>query len=189
MLVPSWSRPTTCAAVALLALAVGACGSTPAAPAPASDTVTVLHTKDVGDPYPTVCNTPADCPVPGEPCVLCPDGVNYSCPVATCIDGQCGVDQNACPEPIPCGGVDDMQCPPGMKCQIEACPQSVGTLDDAGPFPSCFGICVKGTGDVGSPCQSPTDCNPGLLCCYPCGVAGCDSVCTVPLDGQCPQFF
>jgi hypothetical protein len=47
---------------------------------------------------------------------------------------------------------------------------------------------VDGTG-IGAPCNSPSDCQAGLLCCYPCGVDGCQNQCMIPVDGQCPQFF
>ncbi|CAN5216672.1 hypothetical protein BH11MYX1_BH11MYX1_28520 [soil metagenome] len=30
--------------------------------------------------------------------------------------------------------------------------------------------------------DAPTECGPGLQCCYPCGIAGCDSVCHTPAE-------
>jgi len=195
MFLSFWSRATrTAASIALCAATIGACGSNPSAPAPGNRAQAVLRTDLVSDPGSGACNTAADCPVPEGPCVLCPGGVSSTCPEATCIVGQCGTAQSGCPDPLPCGS-DGMPCPPGSKCRIEACTDSVGVLDDDGgpSFPNCWGVCVKSSGGVGDPCgpslASSPDCNPGLLCCYPCGVAGCDNVCTVPIDGQCPQFF
>jgi hypothetical protein len=28
----------------------------------------------------------------------------------------------------------------------------------------------------------------GLLCCYPCGVAGCHNQCMAPVQGRCPMI-
>jgi hypothetical protein len=44
-------------------------------------------------------------------------------------------------------------------------------------------------GDAGDACDATSDCAPGLLCCYPCGVAGCHDQCMAPTTGnQCPLF-
>jgi hypothetical protein len=40
----------------------------------------------------------------------------------------------------------------------------------------------------GSLCAVDAECAEGLLCCYPCGVAGCENQCTVPVEGQCPLY-
>jgi hypothetical protein len=37
-------------------------------------------------------------------------------------------------------------------------------------------------------CSSNADCPTGQLCCYPCGVEGCDFVCMTPVRGRCPFF-
>lgn len=37
-------------------------------------------------------------------------------------------------------------------------------------------ICALGERSQGSDRQAH-ECNPGLTCCYPCGIPGCDSVC------------
>jgi hypothetical protein len=39
----------------------------------------------------------------------------------------------------------------------------------------------------GEPCVSGgNDCRPGLVCCYPCGIPGCDWECTEPCDAGEP---
>src|SRR5262245_24355444 len=35
-------------------------------------------------------------------------------------------------------------------------------------------------------CHSNADCPTGQLCCYPCGVEGCDFICMTPVRGHCP---
>lgn len=37
-------------------------------------------------------------------------------------------------------------------------------------------------------CTSHSDCPAGQLCCYPCGIDGCDFVCMTPVRGRCPMF-
>lgn len=37
----------------------------------------------------------------------------------------------------------------------------------------------------GSVCTQDADCANGLLCCYPCGIPGCENQCTVPVDNMC----
>src|SRR5262245_27101138 len=37
-------------------------------------------------------------------------------------------------------------------------------------------------------CTSNADCPTGKLCCYPCGIDGCDRVCMTPIRGHCPLF-
>ncbi|HEX9944830.1 MAG TPA: hypothetical protein VGG03_22705 [Thermoanaerobaculia bacterium] len=37
-------------------------------------------------------------------------------------------------------------------------------------------------------CTSNADCPSGQLCCYPCGIEGCNYVCMDPVKGHCPWF-
>ena len=37
-------------------------------------------------------------------------------------------------------------------------------------------------------CTSSAQCPSGQLCCYPCGIDGCDFVCMKPMNGHCPRF-
>jgi hypothetical protein len=41
---------------------------------------------------------------------------------------------------------------------------------------------------AGQVCTSTSQCPPGTLCCYPCGVDGCQDMCLQPLHGHCPLF-
>jgi hypothetical protein len=38
------------------------------------------------------------------------------------------------------------------------------------------------------PAPRPEPCAEGLTCCYPCGIQGCDSVCTNVEGGMCPAY-
>ena len=40
----------------------------------------------------------------------------------------------------------------------------------------------------GSVCTENVQCASGLLCCYPCGISGCENQCTVPVEESCPMF-
>ena len=40
----------------------------------------------------------------------------------------------------------------------------------------------------GSVCTENVQCASGLLCCYPCGIPGCENQCTVPVEASCPMF-
>jgi len=40
----------------------------------------------------------------------------------------------------------------------------------------------------GMVCTENAQCESGLLCCYPCGIAGCENQCTVPVGESCPAF-
>ncbi|HKV12004.1 MAG TPA: hypothetical protein VJ725_27920 [Thermoanaerobaculia bacterium] len=37
-------------------------------------------------------------------------------------------------------------------------------------------------------CTSSADCPTGQLCCYPCGIDGCNFVCMTPVRNRCPFF-
>lgn len=37
-------------------------------------------------------------------------------------------------------------------------------------------------------CTSSSQCPTGQLCCYPCGIDGCNFVCMQPMRGHCPFF-
>lgn len=46
--------------------------------------------------------------------------------------------------------------------------------------------CFSDAGTAGTVCQSNNDCQQGLLCCYPCGIPGCQNQCTAAVNGSCP---
>jgi hypothetical protein len=61
---------------------------------------------------------------------------------------------------------------------------------------ACEAACIPplAEGEICGP-DVPGECAEGLNCCYPCGIQGCDWVCTVPCDedepwcsGGCPQY-
>ncbi|HYG63855.1 MAG TPA: hypothetical protein VEL74_14855 [Thermoanaerobaculia bacterium] len=37
-------------------------------------------------------------------------------------------------------------------------------------------------------CNSHSECPAGKLCCYPCGIDGCQNRCLTPVKGRCPLF-
>ncbi len=42
---------------------------------------------------------------------------------------------------------------------------------------------------AGQTCDATAQCAPGLLCCYPCGIEGCQNKCMAPAaGGSCPLF-
>jgi hypothetical protein len=42
---------------------------------------------------------------------------------------------------------------------------------------------------LNQPCSNDSECSPGLKCCYPCGIPGCQNACIAPTpNGQCPMF-
>jgi len=62
---------------------------------------------------------------------------------------------------------------------------------------SCRSACgLPGEGlPEGAVCESDAQCAEGLLCCYPCGIQGCQNRCTAPCDetepwcgGGCPLY-
>ena len=59
------------------------------------------------------------------------------------------------------------------------------TVDNTKPDGTAAGnegaVCAFGDRHKGS--GEPVACGPGLNCCYPCGIDGCDSVC---MRGECP---
>ena len=116
-----------------------------------------------------------------------------------------------------CGGLADVQCPDGRYCDLpDGCgfPDATGVCKDkpSGCFADCPGVCGcdgkfycnacmaneqgvdVSTGDSckknsGEQCGASEECKTGLLCCYPCGIQGCENECMAPdPNGQCPLF-
>lgn len=128
-------------------------------------------------------------------------------------------DNQWCREPVgePCGGFAGLQCPANAYCDYpsdDACgaADSMGTCaprPQACP-PVCPGACgcdgqfycsecdaaAKGVDITGGtecfaskPRSNDDDCQPGLKCCYPCGIPGCTKQCVEPTpQGVCPQY-
>jgi hypothetical protein len=80
-------------------------------------------------------------------------------------------------------------------------PQYCVTDDDCGAGfichdrPYCFDEPCRGTclstepGAEGDICEARRLCMEDLVCCYPCGIAGCDTICTVPCHEGDPGCF
>jgi hypothetical protein len=115
------------------------------------------------------------------------------------IGAQCPAD-SWCDLPNGCGFPDapgqckkkplgcDADCPGVCGCDgnfyCNECVANAQGIDTSGDT-SCFS---KDAG-VGTGCQNDGDCNSGLLCCYPCGIPGCQNQCMQPdPNGGCPMF-
>jgi hypothetical protein len=48
------------------------------------------------------------------------------------------------------------------------------------------GVLTPSPGFAWIVCTSNTDCPTGQLCCYPCGIDGCDKICMDPWNKRCP---
>ena len=62
---------------------------------------------------------------------------------------------------------------------------SGSAVGSAAPAPAGLGkhgdVCSYGERHPqGERLPAPAECGPGLQCCYPCGIQGCDSVCHTP---------
>ena len=124
-----------------------------------------------------------------------------------------GIDQAVGPDltgAMTCGGFGGLPCPMGQFCDTPNC----GAADETGvcitppaacgkvyqPVCGCdgktygndclrqmAGVSLQHTGTCDGTCTVDTDCMPGQLCCYPCGIPGCNLMCTTPLNGKCPM--
>jgi len=74
---------------------------------------------------------------------------------------------------------------------VTSAPMSVAdflaTLNVQGPDPDTAVLPPSPT-FLSTLCQSNADCPTGQLCCYPCGIDGCDFVCMTPDHGHCPRI-
>jgi hypothetical protein len=85
------------------------------------------------------CAEDVDCPVPGAPCLLCPDG-SAACPLTFCdrATHQCRLVFQVCPATA-CGGIAGAPCPIGQQCiddPRDGCDPNRGGAD-------CDGVCVE----------------------------------------------
>jgi hypothetical protein len=102
-----------------------------------------------------------------------PDGCGF--PDA---QGICKKRPDACPEDCPgvCG------CDRQRYCNV--CSANMVGVDTSNGTE-----CSTGDGGAGTLCGSDFECAPGLKCCYPCGIPGCENQCMTPApDGHCPLF-
>lgn len=66
-------------------------------------------------------------------------------------------------------------CPTGFYCHFSP---MCGLWNETG---SCPGDCQStAPGQEGDVCNRYRQCADGLVCCYPCGIAGCENRCAVP---------
>lgn len=84
------------------------------------------------------CAEDVDCPAPGAPCMLCPDG-SAACPLTFCdrATHQCRLVFQVCPATA-CGGIAGALCPFGQQCiddPRDGCDPDRGGAD-------CDGLCV-----------------------------------------------
>lgn len=112
-----------------------------------------------------------------------------------------------------CGGRGGRMCDPGRYCELQATtcgladqtgtcrPIPMDCTGETGP-PACgcdgntyandclrrqAGVSLKSVGRCDNTCATNADCAPGRLCCYPCGIPGCQYQCEAPMNGMCPM--
>lgn len=112
----------------------------------------------------------------------------------TCASGE------YCDYPSACGAGDELgACKPKPQGCTADCPGVCGcdgkfycnscTAAAEGIDVSADTSCIKPGGKLGDKCTGNDSCSTGLLCCYPCGQAGCANQCTKPMkNGQCPLY-
>ncbi len=119
-----------------------------------------------------------------------------SCPTTQPMDGKACTGSTICQYGhATCCGIESsfMTC----KCQAGgfSCYQTVecnficpGSTDASTDADANGRASDTGTGDgaAGTQCTVASQCMQGLLCCYPCGVAGCHNQCMAPVQGRCP---
>lgn len=63
---------------------------------------------------------------------------------------------------------------------------SQGSVPDTAP---AIELLLPSAKPASTSCTTHSQCPTGQLCCYPCGIDGCDiKVCTVPERGRCPMY-
>ncbi|HEV3189368.1 MAG TPA: hypothetical protein VGY54_02665 [Polyangiaceae bacterium] len=121
-----------------------------------------------------------------------------SCPTAQPMDGKACTGSTVCEYGhATCCGIASsfMTCkcqPGGFSCYqtVECnfiCPGSADASSDADASGRASDT-GAGDGAPGTQCGAAAECMAGLLCCYPCGVAGCHNQCMAPVQGRCPMI-
>jgi hypothetical protein len=141
------------------------------------------------------CNDEDATVYPGasEPCVC--DAIDQDCS-GDPIDFPCDM---ACPDADGDGWVQGADCDdnnatihPGQMedCACDATDQDCnGVIDDF----ACAMVCAYVQLGGECPAKDGSACEPGLVCCYPCGVPGCTNQCMEPCydswcSGGCPLY-
>jgi hypothetical protein len=153
--------------------------------------VTELAIDQDGDGYTADndCNDNDSTISPGqeEPCIC--DDIDQDCDGETqnfCCDLSCeDADGDGYPGDSDCNDGDPTIHPDQDEpCTCDAVDQNCnGVVDDCPCGIKCDYL-QEGEG-CGLPDQVEA-CDPSLLCCYPCGIPGCENRCTQPEDGECP---
>lgn len=124
--------------------------------------------QECGGPAQVACNAGQYCDKPeGADCGPAPcrgtcKESPASCPTAECL-GVCGEDG---------------------KAYCNACEAHKAGVDDV-----AGDSCNLSGKKVGETCQNDPECQGGLKCCYPCGIAGCENQCMAPdQSGECPAL-
>jgi hypothetical protein len=80
---------------------------------------------------------------------------------------------------------------PGAPCTAETSPATAPSVSSAEDF-----LATLSAGEALQPlptflstvCTDSSQCPAGQLCCYPCGIDGCDFVCMTVVRNRCPFF-
>lgn len=84
---------------------------------------------------------------------------------------------------VACGGSHPSSTSPGPSA---AAPDAAPLAKHDGTAGAVCGWGEEHTDDRSLP--APGECQPGLTCCYPCGIEGCDDVCMDVHGGGCPKI-
>lgn len=106
-----------------------------------------------------------------------PSGAGTDCGSGD-VQGVCRDRPTLCPLPVSTTSLCGCD---GKAYGNECLAYSAGT--DVSSSTACH---ADAGGIVGAACTADSNCSQGLKCCYPCGVQGCQNVCTTPLNGACP---
>lgn len=126
-----------------------------------------------------------DVPNPIDASLNC--NLDSDCSPSWCGCGQCNAADIVCAAVAPrCNlGCPMLECPAlattGCQCQAGRCVRRNPFLDASADVSAILmegEVCGVRGGAV---------CGAGLMCCYPCGVPGCESQCTRPIGGRCPM--
>ncbi len=141
-----------------------------------TDTVSDIDGDSAGDAIICAGGPPGDCCCSGDQLgdILCQGG-KWTCSIGWFYSG------NQC-NSVGCGG------PCSLPCMTDAGASSASPDTgeaDAGGVDAPTDASDVVYGQVGAVCgqDGSPPCDPELVCCYPCGIPGCQNQCTVPCTG------
>jgi len=88
---------------------------------------------------------------------------------------------------VPCAA----QTPPATPLSVVAAPPALASVAAFLPTLSGdAGTLRPASVSSSTTCNSNDDCPTGQICCYPCGIDGCENICMAPWGktGECPLF-